>query len=100
MSNAFWTGHVLKSNRADCPGWAIYAKCPPGHAPAEWDRAKQKAGWLQALPWPLDGAGAPLDWADVEIEFDESGQPKALVAKRPAAPAEAAPATPDTYVSA
>lgn len=104
MSTALWTGHVLRQNREENNGWLIYAKCPPGHALAEWDRAKQKAGLLRVLPWPLDAAGAPHDWSDVEIVWDARGQPQALAVKRPAAPddavpAAAAPATQDSYVS-
>lgn len=101
MSAALWTGHVLRTEKG---AWTLHAKCPPGYALAEWDRAKHKAGLLRVLPWPLDANGAPLDWGDVEIVWDALGQPQSLAFKRPTAPddavpAAAAPATQDTYVN-
>jgi hypothetical protein len=93
---AGWTGHVYRTEQGV---WTLYAKCPPGYAPAEWDRAKMKAGRLIALPWPLDPAtGQPLAWAEVAIGFDGNGTPHALAAKNAAAPVLPSP-QPETYVT-
>jgi len=78
-----WTGTVNATfNSPPRPRWAIWAMSPPDYDPTIEDKRRIADGTRRRFPWPRALDGSPLQWADVEIEFDhKTGRPVGLRAK-------------------